>query len=633
MNKTLQTLLKARDDYYKDGTSNLSDKEYDDLLDKLKEEDEDLFLQFNNEVGSDLNEHWKKFQHQYKMGSLSKCNTFDEFKDWSKKFKGGFIIEEKLDGISIALYYEEGKLVRGVSRGDGEKGDEITRNVLKMKGVPKTIKHKGEFVVRGEIVLKHSVWEKMPADKKGKNPRNTAAGAAKKLDGSLCEYLNVIAYDIMNFEEKDQTDFLLKNYGFDPAFRKLCDTEEEVWEVFREYEEGKRDNLDWDIDGLVIKTQKVYPEEDWRKPKNAIAWKFSHQYVETFIDSIEWQTSGERVNPVAHFRPVECAGVTISKASLHNWKFIQNLGAGKGCKVLISRRNDVIPHVEEVLEKPKDFVLPQKPEKCPCCGGKVQFAKNIEGKDLEYLVCTNLECPAKVVKNVMKWFETHDCKGVAERTVELLFENLGFTNLAEFFHLSLSSDKIILGLEGMGSKKLDNLKKQILSTKETSIEKFLGGLNLPNFGKRMFRKIVDHLKNQKGEVTIHDTLSFINDGDLSDVEGFSDNSDKTLKREITKAYPMISEMLQSGFSVQKEEKVCGGFDGVSFCFTGSLDTMKRKEAEELVVGKGGKISSVNKTLTYLVTNDTSSGSSKNKKAQDLGVKIITEAQFRDILGI
>ena len=629
-------LKKAQDEYYQTGSSTLSDKEYDELLEQLKIEDKAAYQQLLSEVGSDLTQHWDKFEHKYKMGSLSKCNTFEEFTEWAKKFRGGYIVEEKLDGISVSLYYDEGKITRAVSRGNGEVGDEFTRNVIKMRGVPKTIKFKGEFVVRAEIVLKHSDWQKMPEDKRGKNPRNTAAGAAKKLNGELCDQLSVIAYDILNVDEKDTTDFLLANYGFTVAFRKLCSTPEECLEVYNEYVTSKRSSLDWDIDGLVIKTQKVYPEEDWRKPKNAIAWKFPHQYVETYINEISWQTSGERVTPVAHFQPVECAGVTVSKASLHNWKFIEKLGITEHCKVLISRRNDVIPYVEEVLARaPEHYCLefPNPPTECPCCSGKVEFAKNIDNEELEYLVCTNILCPEKTIRTVMKWLETHDCKGVAEKTVELICDNFKVANLSDFFKVISNNDKKILSLEGMGDKKLENLKQQLSSTKRTTIEKFLGGLNIAGFGKRMFRKIVDFLKDQQQEVTLPQVLRFIQNEDLTRVEGFSDNSNKTLKKHLDAILPVIVELEKLSVTCSTEKATGGGLKGLSFCFTGSLDTMKRKDAEEIVVAQGGKISSVNKNLTYLVTNDTSSGSSKNKKASSLGVQIIDENKFRELVGL
>ena len=629
-------LKQAQKDYYITGKSSLSDREYDELLNQLQLEDEAAYKELTTEVGSDLSEHWEKFTHVYKMGSLNKCNTFDEFQEWAKKFESGFLVEEKLDGISVSLYYDEGKLIRAVSRGNGEVGEVFTRNVLKMQGVPNNIKFLGEFVVRAEIILKHSDWEKMPKDKRGKNPRNTAAGAAKKLNGELCEHLSVIAYDIMNFDEKDQVDFLLKNYGFEPVFRKKCETAEEVLEVYTEYNETKRVNLDWDIDGLVVKTQKVYSEEDWRKPKNAIAWKFPHQYVETYITDITWQTSGERVTPVAHFHPVDCAGVTVSKASLHNWNYVKKLGITEHCKVLISRRNDVIPYVEEVLEyAPRHYCLefPEKPNICECCGGRVEFQKNIDGEQLDYLVCTNLLCPEKTIRNVMKWFETHDCKGVAEKTVELILNNFQVASLSDFFKVAFSNDKEILKLDGMGKKKLDNLKEQLSNTKQTTIEKFLGGLNIANFGKRMFRKIVNYLKEKNDTVTLPDVLRFILNDDLSKVEGFSDNSDKSLKQSIDNLHPMIVDLERIGVKCETEKATQGGLKGLSFCFTGSLETMKRKEAEELVVAQGGKISTVNKNLNYLVTNDTSSGSSKNKKASSLGVQIIDEATFRELVGL
>lgn len=629
--QVLEEILQAQKDYYTSGESSLTDKEFDEKLEWLKENDEDAYNQIML-VGSDLSDdkHWKKVKHKVPLGSLSKCNTFEEFKEWAKKFDTGFIVDEKLDGISIALYYSKGKLVKAVTRGNGEIGDDILRNVKKMNGVPTLLEYDKDCIVRGEIILKHSDFEKLPTDKKGKNPRNTAAGASKKLDGDLCDKLTVIVYDVLDGDKE-----LISKFPF-TVKRKFFKTTKDILNYYVDYVNTTRNHLDWDIDGLVIKATGEHEVGDWKKPKNAIAWKFPHQAAKTNITKIRWQVSGARVNPIAEFQPVDIAGVTVSKASLHNWSYVHKLGITPHCKVEVTRRNDVIPHVEQVLEKaPKNYCIeiPKPPEKCPCCGGKVDFERNTNGEELEYLVCTNISCPAKAIKNVLKWFEVHDCKGVAEKTVELIHTEIGFNNLFDFIYIIDNQTDDILKLNGMGNSKVNNIQEQIdLTRKTTSLEKFYGGLNMNGFGRRMFRKVVDHILTLQDSVNWKQMYNFMIDEEkMVEVEGFSDSSAASLKLQLTALKDLINKLYNSNIVPPEEKKKNGDLAGLSFCFTGSLDTMKRSDAEKIVVEKCGKIGTVNKNLTYLVTNDTESGSSKNKKAKDLGVKIINEKQFLELI--
>lgn len=642
----VKQLREADTAYYGEGDSPYTDKDYDAMKDWLKHVSPDN--EYLKEVGAEPIEdtHWEKHKHEYPLGSLDKVNSFGELLKWNIKYP--VVVQQKLDGISICLTYEDGKLVRAVTRGKNGIGDNITRNVVKMKGVITELPegfNDQKVVVRGEIVLKHSDFEVLPVEQRGKNPRNTAAGAAKKLTGELCHHLTVIVYDLMNASDlgiitETISNTYLKKLGFPYVVdTNRCANEDELDECIGTME-GNRDVYEYDIDGLVIKNNQMDPNDDWEHPKNKIAYKFEHQASETTLLDIVWEASGERVNPVAILEPVDIAGVTVSKASLHNSDYIYSLSGGqqlwRGCKVEVTRRNDVIPQVERIISFPRieELKLDMQPNSCPCCGSVVERPINEDGKKMAWFVCTNIACPAKAVKNALKWFEVHECKGIAEKTVELIHEYIGFNRLIDFIWLveDYDSDKRLLALPNMGESKLKNIREQVKNTRNTTITNFLGGLNISGFGPKSFKKIVDHLLTKIETVTIQDVIRFVVEGDISKIEGFGDKSDTVLKIQWNKISDVAYLLLKNGFNCKTETRHISSsacFAGTSFCFTGSLNTMTRKEAQELIESLGGEFKgSVAKGLSYLVTNTPDSGSSKNKKAIQLGVKIITEDDFK-----
>jgi len=640
----LITDLRAADAaYYGDGTSPLTDKEYDEKKAWLKSNfPEETYL---DEVGAEPieNTHWEKHKHEYPLGSLDKVNSYSELIGWKPQFP--VVVQQKLDGISICLTYEDGKLTRAVTRGKNGVGDNITRNVIKMKGIVTELPAGFEdtkAVVRGEIVLKHSDFEKLPIEKRGKNPRNTAAGAAKKLSGDLCSHLTIIVYDLMNAADlgvitETISNTYLKSLGFPFIVdTNRCNNEDELDECIGVME-GNRDVYDYDIDGLVIKNNQIDSKDNWEHPKNKIAYKFSHQLAMTTIKEIVWSTSGERVNPVAILEPVDIAGVTVSKASLHNKAYIEQLANGnpirRGDWVEVTRRNDVIPQVERITERSQGLVLKMIPSSCPTCDGDIERPFNSEGKEMAWYICTNPACSAKAIKNVLKWFEVHDCKGVAEKTVELIHNEIGFDNLAEFIDIINNKEEDLLKLSGMGKSKLKTIRDQLKSTKDTSISKFIGGLNFRGFGPKSIQKIVSHVTNNS-DTSISEVLN-INFEELVKVEGFSDSSASSYLSQVDNSRVLMAEIEKRGVRpsiARRTTATSAPLTGTSFCFTGAMNTMNRKEAQELVESLGGEFrGSVSKGLSYLVTNTPDNGSSKNKKATQLEVKIITEEEFKSLL--
>jgi DNA ligase (NAD+) len=639
IDKILEQLRAADVAYYNDGTSTISDKEYDRLKDLLRNLDPDnAYLKEVAHEGGIVTE-WEKVKHQYPLGSLNKCNEFAEFKSWFTS--GAKILQEKLDGISLALTYEQGILHTAITRGDGEIGDNILPNVMKMKGVPKFIKNPPKsLVVRAEIVLKHSDWLKMPIDERGKNPRNTAAGAAKELNGSKCKYLTVIAYNILNSPTTTELEDLnlLREYGFNVVEFATVTTANQANIMYGNYIDELRKKLDYDIDGLVFKPNVKVTTDDWKYPKHQIAWKFPHQSAETILKDVIWQVSGDRVNPVAILDPVDVAGVTVSKASLHNVEFIKNLNIKIGDKVEITRRNDVIPHIERVLVSYGGETV-KVPTNCPICSGDLHFDTNINEEEMAWMVCTNQKCPAKLIKDILKWLEVHDTKGIAEKTIETLYEQSVFKNLKEFIELSNLTpiqEKNILSIEGMGDTKIETLKDQITKTLNCELTLFFAGLNAPGFGRRMWERIIKYLQIEKDSVSAQDVLDFITipyEKGLGHIEGFAETNSKELQKFVKDNSEYINELviLVKPQVYSKPSLTSEKLKGKSFCFTGEI-SMSRKEAQDNVIKNGGEVkSSVTKGLTYLVTNEPNSGSTKNKKAQQLGTQIISGEQFLELI--
>lgn len=652
-------LRQQSDKYYTDGSSDITDKEFDERLEKLRQNDPDN--PFLEEVGAEDidSSEWEKHKHEYPLGSLAKVQSIDELKKWWKAQE--LVIQPKFDGISIALTYEGGKLIRAVTRGKNGVGDDITRNVLKMKGVPhflnfgnSLVESDQKIVVRGEILITYEDYDAIPDyikvdgkevvnPRKGKNPRNHTAGAAKKRTDPLVDNLTVIVYDIMNpydlglAYETESID-KLKDLGFPYVSEcKIKIIDIMGLEMAVEKMEAKRDSFGYDIDGLVIKSNRIDAKDDWKKPKSKVAYKFDHQEVDTIFQGVAVSVSGERVQPVAILEPVDVGGVTVSKASLHNWPWLREKNLSIGAKVRVSRRNDVIPQVEEVLEA-GDGGPVEEPTECPVCGGKLSYKKNTDGSDSPYLICTNPDCDAKIEKHVMKWLRIHETKGVAESTVKVLYDNGIIESLEDFLGIiDGNSDEKILALPKMGKSKLDTIKKCIKQTLTTNPIKFFAGMNLNGFGRGRFDKIVNYVHETKEDADYTDVMMVIlspYSTGLSNVEGFARPSAQSLKDTIA----INDERIKAVYALvtieplKKQAPVVGSCSGKSFCFTGALEIVRR-EAEKYVKANGGKIASVSKNLDYLVTDDPidPNGSNKMQKAIKLGIKIITGDEFNKMV--
>lgn len=631
--KEIEKILDAADvAYYTFGQSELSDSDYDSYKDRLRLIDpkNKRFKQVG--AKEDDKSPWQKFSHApFFMGSLNKVNIQSEFNSWFRKYNDDMVIQEKLDGISIKMIYKNGKLTHAVTRGDGQNGEDILRNVLKMKGVPQTISNQNEVIVRGEIVLYKSKFDKIGA----KTLRNGAAGTSKRHDGKGCEYLNVKTYDIMNWKSlgistNKEIIKALKSLKFDVVNTYFVSQSKDVADLMDAYVQSARDGLDWEIDGLVIKLNTL-KEDEWAHPERAIAYKFPNKEALTKLIDVEWNDTGGRICPVGILEPIKVEGVEIGRATLNNIDHIKTLGIKIGDTVRITRRNDVIPCIEEVkISNPngKAIVPPTHDDE----GYPIVREKNAEGKELVYLVSTNPNSKSRKLREILSWFSAHDVKGLAEATIQNIIDADIAKSLPDFYDICLNGDTRLLNLDGFGQSKFKLLNKAALQTSKTTLLKFLDAIDISGFGTKKFEAILESVNK---EVSVDDFIKLSKQTDLiSKIQGFGNNTALSLKEAIERKSDLIKEMVKrvevqswKPGKVNTNSSICGK----SFCFTGAMN-QPREVYEKMVKDNGGIVSSsVSKNLNYLVTNEPNSGSSKNQKADSYGIPKIDEQKFLKLL--
>jgi DNA ligase (NAD+) len=638
MSNEVAQLEKLLDDadtmYYTFGASELSDSEYDSYVDRLRQLDPKNKRFKDKKVGAkeDKKSGWEKYKHdEFPMGSQSKTNDNDGLVKWSESNSAPYYTQEKLDGISIKMIFENGKLSVAATRGDGEEGEDITQNVKKMGGVPSSISDTRKLVIRGEILLYESNFEHVG----GKNKRNVASGTAKRSDGKGCEYLDVQVYDIMNWSELNLKHHgealkLLKSLGFQIVNTKLCKTIDDVQKVMDDYIDSTRDSLDWDIDGLVVKAA-ILQKDDWRYPSRSIAYKFPNQMSSTKLLDVKWKDTGGRISPVGILEPVDIAGVTISKATLNNIDHINRLGIKIGDTVLVSRRNDVIPCIEKVAVADPNGVKIEAPTEDED-GFAIVRETNTEGKELAYLVSTNPNSRSKRHRTILAWFTTHGCKGIAGATVDAIMDAGIADDLPSFYDMCLNGDTRLLDLDGFGNSTFKMLHQNILKTSKTNLIDFLLGCDVSGFGEKRFELILEHFNEEMDLDTFIDRIEDVDE--VGSISGLGVNTAKSLRNTIKNKIDLLRSM-QTRVDIEPwkpgEVNTNTKIAGMTFCFTGKM-AHGRSELEKLVKANAGIIAGVSKKLDYLVTNDPNSGSSKNKKADSLGITKITEQQFLNIVG-
>lgn len=639
MQELIKTLNEASKAYYAEDREIMSNFEYDRLYEELEGLEKETGIVLSGSptvsVGYESVEELPKERHESPMLSLGKTKNREELKDWLQGKEA--ILSWKLDGLTVVLTYRNGTLFKAVTRGNGEIGEVITGNARTFKNIPLNIAFKGELVLRGEAVITYSDFEKIneeipEAEAKYKNPRNLCSGSVRQLNNEITAKRNVrfYAFTLVSAENADfhnsreeQFRFLEKQ-GFEVVERKMV-TPDTILSAISEFE-NKIPTYDVPSDGLVLTYEDIaYGKSLGRTakfPRDAIAFKWADEIRETTLTEVEWSASRTGlINPVAIFTPVELEGTTVSRASVHNVSIVKELKLGIGDKITVYKANMIIPQIAENLTQSGNLPIPTT---CPVCGGETKI-QNMN--DTETLYCTNPECAAKKIKS-FTLFVSRDAlnmEGLSEATLEK-FISMGFIHeYADLFHLAEHRDAIV-DMEGFGEKSYANLVDSIEKARNTTLPRLIYGLGIANIGLVNAKMLCRHFDYDL------DALQSAKEEELSDIEGVGDviagafvsyMNNPANREKIDHLLPELH--LEKPESSTENQNLAG----LSFVVTGTLNSFENRNAlKEEIEKRGGKVTgSVTSKTECLINNDVTSSSSKNKKAKELNVPILSEEDF------
>lgn len=651
MKELVPLLSRAARAYYQESREIMSNYDYDSLYDELlqleKETGTILSGSPTQKVGYEVLSELPKEAHESPMLSLDKTKSVDDLAEWLGDQEG--LLSWKLDGLTIVLTYEGGKLVKAVTRGNGEIGEVITPNARVFANIPLTISFAGQLILRGEAIIKYSDFERIneeipDADARYKNPRNLCSGSVRQLNSeitaqrsvnfkafALVRALNVEGTkEAVDFHNSREEQFIwLKNQGFDVVdYRRV--NKANIAEAVSSFAQAIG-SFDTPSDGLVLTFDDIaYGESLGRTakfPRNSIAFKWADEIRETRLSYIEWSASRTGlINPVAVFEPVELEGTTVSRASVHNISIMEALELGEGDEITVYKANMIIPQIADNLTRSKTIKIP---ETCPVCGGATQIRQVDEVRSL---YCTNPDCQAKRIKS-FTLFVSRDAlnvDGLSEATLEKFIAAGFIHSFEDLFHLDQHQDAIVQ-MEGFGQRSFDNLMNSLKTAAHTTLPRLIYGLGIAGIGlanaKMLCRKFRFDF-NAMRHASYDDLIEIDGIGDVlakAWIEYFSSEKNNALVDKLLAELTIEKEELPS-----EEEAV---FAGKTFVITGSLEHFSnRKALQELIEAKGGKAAgSVSAKTSYLINNDTASNSSKNKKAKELGIPILSETDFLKLL--
>ena len=638
MKELTAALSQASRAYYQESREIMSNLEYDALYDELLALEEETGTSFagspTQNVGYEVLSELPKERHERAMLSLNKTKSVEELILWLGDKEG--LLSWKMDGLTVVLTYENGVLSKAVTRGNGEIGEVITANARTFINLPTSISYKGRLILRGEAVISYTDFEKLnaslpDAQSRYKNPRNLCSGSVRQLNSGITAGRNVrlIAFSLVeaqgvDFKNSREEQFKwLSSLGFEVVeyIRVTGDTLDEAVKYFAD----KIDGYDIPSDGLVI----LYDDIEYgislgrtaKFPRDSMAFKWADEIQETTLSYIEWSASRTGlINPIAVFEPVELEGTTVSRASLHNISIMESLELGQGDRITVYKANMIIPQIADNLTRSgvKDI-----PSVCPVCGGQARIRSE---NDVKSLFCVNPDCQAKKIKR-FTLFVSRDAlniDGLSEMTLEK-FIAAGFIHeLSDIFRLSEHKDQIIV-MEGFGEKSYENLISAVRTASHTSYVRLIYGLGITGIGLANAKMICRYFKND---------LSAMRNADKEELCGIDGIGEVLAQAWIV--YFMdewnnreLDNLLKYLTFEAGEEEAGTVFDGVTFVITGTLEHFKnRKELQEKIEALGGKVSgSVSAKTGYLINNDITSSSSKNKKARELGIPIISEEDF------
>jgi DNA ligase (NAD+) len=642
MKELVSLLNKASRAYYQEAQEIMSNYEYDRLYDELKELEDELGITLSNSptvnVGYEVVSELPKERHESPMLSLDKTKEVEELKNFVEDQK--VLMSWKMDGLTVVLTYRDGKLYKAVTRGNGEVGEVITNNAKVFKNVPVQIAYQGELILRGEAVIGYKDFEKInqeieDVDARYKNPRNLCSGSVRQLNNQITAKRNVMFY-AFTLVQADGVDFQnsracqmewLKSQGFTTVeyYMVTRDTVEDEVAKFS----SKISENDFPSDGLVLTYDDIaYGRSLGRTakfPRDSFAFKWQDEIRETVLREIEWSPSRTGlINPVAIFDPVELEGTTVSRASVHNISIMEELELGIGDKIEVYKANMIIPQIAENLTRSgvKDI-----PCKCPVCQGETKIRQVGNAKAL---YCMNPECQAKHVKS-FALFVSRDAlniEGLSEATLEKFISRGYIHTFADIFHLDQYKEKI-QKMEGFGEKSYKKLTESIEKARTTTLPRVIYSLGIAGIGLANAKVICRELKYDV------ESLLKVSEEELNEIQGVGEVLAKAFvgyfadAKHVENFRRLLNELTIPEETVTKQQI----FEGVNFVITGSVKHFaNRGEVKELIESLGGKVTgSVTSKTNYLINNDVTSTSSKNKKANELGIPIISEETFLELV--
>lgn len=644
MKELSQQLRKASKAYYQEDQEIMSNLEYDRLYDELQQLEEETGIVLAGSptvtVGYEALETLPKERHESPMLSLGKTKEREELVSFAGTHD--VLISWKMDGLTVVLTYQQGKLVKAVTRGNGEIGEVITNNAKVFQNIPLQIAYQGELILRGEAVISYSEFERIneeieDAEAKYKNPRNLCSGSVRQLNNEITAKRHVCFY-AFSLVKADDVDFgnsraaqfeWLKGQGFDVVEYRRAGAEQvgETVDYFAE----KIQHYDIPSDGLVVTYDDIaYGQSLGRTakfPRDSIAFKWQDETRETTLLEIEWSPSRTGlINPVAIFEPVELEGTTVSRASVHNLSIMKALKLGIGDTITVYKANMIIPQIAENLTGSGNVEIPHV---CPVCGGATRV-KSIN--EVETLYCTNEQCSAKKIKSFTLFVsrDAMNIEGLSEATLEKFIARGYIHTYADMFHLDEHKSEIV-EMEGFGEKSYANLMQSIDKAKNTTLPRFIYSLGIPNIGVANAKLICRHFDYNIEAIrtaTIEELASIEGLGEViaaSVVDYFAGENNKQAVEALLAEVTLIPPEGNAG-----EQTLAGK----TFVVTGSVEHFaNRNELKGFIEERGGKVTgSVTKKTDYLINNDTASSSSKNKKAKELGIPILSEEDFLSLVG-
>ncbi len=644
MKELIGILNQASYAYYAKDTEIMSNYEYDALYDELVALEEETGMVLSNSptvnVGYEAVDELPKERHEKPMLSLAKTKSREELRDWLNGKEA--LLSWKLDGLTIVLTYQDGELLKAVTRGNGEIGEVITNNARVFKNIPHRIAFKGRLILRGEAVITYSDFEKMNAEisdeeAKYKNPRNLCSGSVRQLNNEITAKRNVrlFAFNLVEAVESDGTpvDFdndrenqflFLKKQGFDVVeyFRVNPDNIMERIEYFAQTISG----YDVPSDGLVLTLcDLAYSASLGRTakfPRDSIAFKWADETAETTLLEIEWSPSRTGlINPVAIFEPVELEGTTVSRASVHNLSIMEELQLGIGDRIKVYKANMIIPQIAENLTKSGKMTIPQK---CPVCGMETKIRKEIDTKTL---VCSNPDCEAKKIKSftLLVSRDALNIDGLSEATLEKFIAKGFIHSFADIFRLNRFEEEITQ-MEGFGEKSFQNLVDALEQAKNTTLPRYLYAIGIAGIGVANAKVLCKAFNNDFEKIKSATREEFAEIDGIGEVLADGIVSYFSDEKKAQNALELYDQLHIEKPEQNDNEQI---FAGMTFVITGNVyHYANRNEVKEVIEQRGGKVAgSVSSKTNYLINNDVTSTSGKNKKAKELGIPIISEDDF------